>query len=70
MKADNISGYVYESGEHNCSHDYILASILRLLDDLQPRSRAARSLGSIKTCLKLAAVMEVLRRWSHHMAGT
>ena len=35
MKTEDISGYIYESGEQNCSHDYLLPCILRLLDDVR-----------------------------------
>ena len=67
MKVQDISGYVYESGGHNSSHDYILPRVLRLLDAVQP---AARSPVWVKDCLRWVVVMAVLHPRSHHTDGT
>lgn len=45
MTTENISGYLYDSGERNCSHDYILPSILRLLNDLEPTANSPQPAG-------------------------
>jgi hypothetical protein len=68
VKAEDISGYVYDSGEHNSSHDYILTCILRLLDSVQPAASSQQSVW-VKDCLKWAVVTAVSRRRLRHMDG-
>ncbi len=47
MNTQDISGYLYDSGEHNKSHEYILPSILRLLDSAQPEDIESRRLFEV-----------------------
>jgi 2-polyprenyl-6-hydroxyphenyl methylase/3-demethylubiquinone-9 3-methyltransferase len=46
VKTEDISGYVYESGEHNSSHDYILPCVLRLLNSAQPAASSQQPAAS------------------------
>ncbi len=47
MSAEEISGYVYDSGDHNDSHDYILPRVLKLLDGLGPKGSDSKRLFEV-----------------------
>ncbi|MFC1579108.1 class I SAM-dependent methyltransferase [Pseudomonadota bacterium] len=42
MSAEDIKGYVYDSADHNSSHDYLLPPVIRLLGEFQAASADMR----------------------------